>query len=567
VFVSVIPIALPQFISYNRLNNYFTENINNLSQINVNQTRDNLEIILESYEDLLYQLYTDDALISLLDEIDAQNDFLPVQINHVRMTLRAMCNIKDVIESVTIITAGGNAIFYDMISGSFTSSSWLDSGGLTRRAVYERGMKDYATGIIPTHYADNYARPYYLFHLTHRIIDYRHIDRDIGLVILSLSEELLSGVCNSHMPAGSFGFIMDDTNRVISYPDKTKIGAILDENANIRDFVSTDKKQGRYLEAYTSSAVRNWKVISVIDQSSFHTEAAAQMRNILLMGIVFLAATSMVITAITVLLSRSLDKVTGAMKQAEQGNLNVSIQERNIFPRETAIIVKAFNTMMERIAGLVDKIRIISGEQREAEIKALEAQINPHFLYNILDSINWIAIEKEQIEISRAIVSLAKILRYSINRSNTIVPLRDEVEWIKQYLFLQQVRYKNSFSYTLDVDESLLDIRIHKLLFQPFIENAIIHGFKNRKANNVLRISIAFDQGLVITIQDNGNGMKTEILKMFSEENKTPNEDHIGIANAVKRIKMYYGDDAAIHAESRPNEGAAITIILKGLAP
>ena len=470
-----------------------------------------------------------------------------------------MCNTKEAIESVAIITSGGNIIIYDKISGSFTSSSWLNTGDLTWQSVYDRGMKDYTTGIIPTHSINGYTVPYYLFHLTHRIIDWRHVERDIGLVILTLNEELISGICNSRMSSGSFSFIMDESNRIVSYPDKTKIGTILPENMGIRDFVLENKKQVRYIEVYSSNTVRSWKIFSIVDQSSLRSEIAVQMRNILLMGITILMMTSLIIIAITVLLSRSLNRLTTAMKQAEQGNLNVSIQEQNMFPAETRIIVRAFNAMMKQIAQLVDKIRIISEQQRDAEIKALEAQINPHFLYNTLDSINWMAIDKEQFQISGAIVALAKILRYSINQSNKIVRLREEVEWIKQYIYLQQVRYKNNFSYSLEVDEALLDIKVHKLLFQPFIENAIIHGFKNRYDNNILQIRIYFDCYLTISIYDNGNGMALEILKQFQLEK----EDHIGIMNAAKRIKMYYGPNATIQVESALNEGTTITVILK----
>jgi two-component system sensor histidine kinase YesM len=568
VFISVIPITVLQFISYFGISENFEKNINQLSQINVNQTRDNLEIILESYEDLLYQLYTDDVLIDLLDDIDTKNDFLPVNINNVHMTLRAMCNTKEAIESVAIITSGGNAIFYDKISGSFTGSSWLNTGELTQQTVYERGMKDYATGIIPTHLISRYTGPRYLFHLTHRIIDWRNIHRDIGLVILTLNEELLSDICNPRIFPGSFGFIMDGENHIISYPDKTKIGTTLDEHTSIHDFVSAGKKQGRYIEVYSSNIVRRWKVYSVIDQYSFRIEAENQMRNTLLIGIAFLTVTSLVIIVVTVLLSRSLDKVTSAMKQAEEGNLNVSIPEQHIFPAEIRIIVKTFNAMMTQIARLVEKIRIISEEQRDAEIKALEAQINPHFLYNILDSINWIAIDKDQLEISRAIVALAKILRYSINRSNKVVSLREEVEWIKQYLYLQQIRCKNTFQFTLEADESLLDMRIYKLLFQPFIENAVKHGFKNRNGNNLLKIRIYFDVYLAISIQDNGYGMSPETLRKIQKIQETAsmeNGDHIGIMNAVRRINMYYGSEASIQVKSNLDEGTTITIVLKEL--
>lgn len=126
---------------------------------------------------------------------------------------------------------------------------------------------------------------------------------------------------------------------------------------------------------------------------------------------------------------------------------------------------------------MMDKYKKSIVRQKNAEIAALEAQINPHFLYNTLDTINWMAIDRDEYEISNMITTLARILRYGISDSNGVVKIRDEVEWLKQYIFLQQTKLKNSFDCHIDVEPELMDLSIHKLLLQPFIENAILHGF------------------------------------------------------------------------------------------
>jgi two-component system sensor histidine kinase YesM len=569
VFISIIPIIFLQFVSYRRMTINFEKNINQLSQINVNQIRNNLEQILSSYEDLLYQLYTDDNLIAGLEEIVADADMMPLNMPTIRNALRAMMYAKDQIESISIISSEGDVVFYDRISGSYTTSSWLGRNGLTEKIIYDIGIADFNTNIIPTHAVYERANPNYLFHLTHRIIDYRDVNKEIGVAILSINEELLSSVCNAEATEGSFAYIIDDTGLILSHPDKSKIGT--------REKGYNDAP-AKYTGVYTSEAIRNWKIISVIDQSSFYDESTLQVRSILFAGIFLLLLTSIIIITITSLLSRSITTVTSAMKQAEDGNLNVSINEHKIFPLEIQTIAKDFNAMMEQTAHLVEEIKTVSIKQRDTEIKALEAQINPHFLYNVLDSISWMALEKNEFEISGMIVSLAKILRYSINKSNKIVSLRDEVDWLKQYIHLQQIRYKNSFDYIIDVDESLLDMKIHKMILQPFIENAINHGLKNRegKDRNILHIAIWQEEETCIKIQDNGKGIERELLQKIqrfaeqcfaSTENKNEvNEmenNKIGMENAMRRIAMYYGEAASVQVDSKIDEGTTVIIKLK----
>jgi len=562
LFISIIPIILLQFISYNRSVNYYKENIDHLSQINVNRTRDNLDILLSSYEDILYQLYTDDDLIEQLARIDSDPYLRPVSINQTRRRLQALISIKDWIEAITIITSGKNVIFYDRISGSITSSSWLGSVGMSPEDIYASGISSHRTIILPTHSTNAISKPNYLFHLLHRIIDYKNIDRKIGVVVITINEELLSVVCNSEKSDDSFAFIVDSAGRIISYPDKTKIGSHL------------ESYQDKYTSLYASLPLRDWKVILAVDQSRFHSEVKYQTINILIIGIVLLVLTSTVILVVTSMITRSLGKVTKAMNQAENGDLTASISENNIFPMELKVIAKAFNSMMERMLDLIKQINVSSSRKRDAEIRALEAQINPHFLYNVLDNINWMAIEKEQYDISKMIVSLAKMMRYSIDRSNETVTLEDEISWLNQYISLQQIRFKNSFKCTIEVDETLYRTKIYKLILQPFIENALIHGFKNRD-NNLLQISIWAKENIFIKIQDNGNGMKPEVLDKINslangtdnpdDEKLQGNENHIGLANAIGRIKMYYGGNACVQIESQQNKGTLVTIVLKGI--
>lgn len=560
VFVSIIPILTLQVFSYARLSDRLQENMNRLSEVNVAQIRNNLEISLEAYEDLLYQIYTSDEIVSLIYDI-GEGVNPAVSMNQLRRVLRAMCYSKEGIESISIITGNGTAVYYDKLTASSVNSSWLDKDGLEKELVLELGLSDYNTKILPSEYALTLAdSPRYLFHMVHRVIDYKKIDRNLGVVVLSLDEEILHKICNQNLSDSSLGFIVDNDGRIVSYPDKSKIGQSLPiyspeaERGAYMNMLTKDGYVTEHTSVYISSSLGEWKIITAVNQQAFHENIQREQRAMLLMDAIILSVAVILIFAFTTLLSRSMNEVSNAMRQAHGGNLSAYVPETRVFSSEIAVIAKTFNEMMRRISELIEEIKSATNQKKDAEIKALEAQINPHFLYNVLDNINWMAIDNEQYEVSGMITSLAKILRYSINNSNITVTVKDELDWLKMYASLQQMRFKNSFEYTIEADEGLLGYPVHKLLLQPFVENSILHGFKNRE-NGKLKISVSAEEnGVIFKVEDNGCGMDATLRT---------SADHIGMANAIGRIRAYYGDTAEVTVESSPGCGTAVNVLIR----
>jgi two-component system sensor histidine kinase YesM len=266
---------------------------------------------------------------------------------------------------------------------------------------------------------------------------------------------------------------------------------------------------------------------------------------------------------ITELLARSMNNVTTEMEKAQKGDLSVSITEERVFSSEMIRIVRTFNEMMLQIKYLIEEVKTVSLKQKDAEIKALEAQINPHFLYNTLDTINWTAIDNDQLEISKMLTSLAKILRYSINNSNKFVPLKEELEWLGNYIHLQQMRSKNNFDCDFEIDEDALDYPVHKLILQPFVENSIMHGFKNTGRKNLLQVLVKDSSDNVqIIIHDNGVGINASV-QMNSLTETQNSSNHIGITNAIDRVHMYYGNNARVNIESKQGYSTTVTLIFK----
>ena len=171
---------------------------------------------------------------------------------------------------------------------------------------------------------------------------------------------------------------------------------------------------------------------------------------------------------------KSVRPILKAMDEADAAEAFAIREEGN---DEFARISRHFNRMMQRLRHSREQEKEAMIREKNAEIKSLEAQINPHFLYNTLDTINWMALDREEYTISKMLTSLASILRYSIHRSNTIVEIAEELEYLKKYVYLQQQRFDYSFLCTVEADEEVRGCRIHKMLIQPFLENTLVHGF------------------------------------------------------------------------------------------
>lgn len=201
-------------------------------------------------------------------------------------------------------------------------------------------------------------------------------------------------------------------------------------------------------------------------------------------------------------------------------------------------------------------------QKRKSELKALQAQINPHFLYNTLDSIIWMSEAGQSDEVVEMTSALAKLLRQSISNDHEQVELGQEMEYVKNYLTIQKMRYQDKLEYTIEVDPQVRHVMIVKLVLQPIVENAIYHGIKYKGSKGTLRIrAFAESEDVCIVIEDNGIGMDDTALNIiFDETQKIHKQNGVGVPNVQKRLKLYYGDKYGITYESKVGIGTRATI-------
>lgn len=307
-----------------------------------------------------------------------------------------------------------------------------------------------------------------------------------------------------------------------------------------------------------------WKIAVFIN---IDNTKAVQENYILIIIIIGLF---MVVAAVTIIgftsrrIANPLKILEKSMKKIEQADFLVIEPVEEGSQKEVASLSKSFNLMMVRIKELMDSIIVEQNAQRESELKALQSQINPHFLYNTLDSIVWLIENDKNTEASQMVVALAKLFRISISRGRNIITIKDELEHARSYLIIQRFRYSDSFKYEFDIDEEVLEYTTMKLILQPLIENAIYHGLKNIIDEGFIKIGAHREQdNVVFTVTDNGYGLKEEKIEQLYTNFKNPHlNDGVGLKNVYLRLVLYYGKAADLRIESELDEGTTIKIII-----
>ncbi|WP_407868974.1 sensor histidine kinase [Paenibacillus sp. P36] len=305
----------------------------------------------------------------------------------------------------------------------------------------------------------------------------------------------------------------------------------------------------------------DWKLVTVSPLRDLNGKLLT-FRNVMIVVILF----SMVMAFILALflsnnITNPIRKFIRAINTTDSELFNVSIEyKRN---DEFLFLFQRFNKMIRQMKELVDQLYVTEVKKKKAELEALQAQINPHFLYNTLDSINWMALKKKVPEISLMVTSLSDFFRLSLNKGRSMIQLQDEVNQVQAYLTIQQIRLSNKLTFEIDAPSHLLQLITVKLILQPLIENAIIHGFDASKGRGHLIIRVALeDDILTLRVSDNGSGNQADVHKIQDLLASSGDETaSFGIRNVNTRIQQWFGQPYGLQYEA--NEEQGLTAIIR----
>ena len=358
-------------------------------------------------------------------------------------------------------------------------------------------------------------------------------------------------------------YLMDERGNMVYHPQQQLLYAGLKKEEAGRLACLGD---GTYVEdtvIYTTQKVPNstWRVVGVSYIDETVNESFWQMTRIILIAAALILVAAVVVGfVLSCIISRPLQKLETAMEAFEQ-NADGFVFNSITGTREVEELSDSFCHMVGRIQRLMTAVREEEVALRKTEMKALQAQINPHFLYNTLDSIAWMCERGKNADAVQMVHALARLFRISISRGHELIPIEKELQHAQSYLHIQNFRYKNQFRYQFDVDEACLSYYCNKITLQPIIENAIYHGMDRMVDEGMIRISIhQSEDKIIFTVEDNGVGMTEEQCEEVLKKERSDRAG-IGIKNVNDRIRLLYGENYGIHIFSSPDEGT--TVIMK----
>lgn len=392
---------------------------------------------------------------------------------------------------------------------------------------------------------------------------------DVGSIIGVIKIYIQTGVFQSLIDAA------DITQGGIVYIQDTEGNIVLTSNGKIKDRITGDNFEvdreftneyrevsGRkYMISCKDIDGTNWKLIMAIPYSEILKPSFQLIRNIIVLMLVIGTVAGVFCYALAVSVSARLLNLNKSIQEICKGKFELNLE--NEYQDEIGCLYRSYNYMIERIDGLMNEKFLLGKELRNAEFKVLQAQINPHFLYNALELISWKGVEADSSEVTDIAQTLARFYRIGLNQGNDIIPLRKELEHVATYVKLQNYRFDNRIHLEIEIESGSGDCRIPKLTLQPIVENAIIHGILNRKdkeAGCIWIKSYIEDESVRIVVRDNGTGMTSREIQEALSLPEEHEEKGYGIWNIQQRIKLYYGLDYGITFESEKQKGTVVVV-------
>ena len=386
-----------------------------------------------------------------------------------------------------------------------------------------------------------------------------------GVMVIDLNYRSIEAICeNAQLGKNGYIYLIDRHKNIIYHPQQQLLysgikSELVEEILKMRDTYLRDDVNNRiYTRNY--SELTGWSAVGVVNVDELIKDKSSIIDFYFrLAGISILFAMTFAVL-ISTTITNPIKMLENTMHEVEVGNFDVRLEiELN---NEIGHLSKTFNVMISRIKDLMEKTVRDEEEKRRSEIRALQAQINPHFLYNTLDTIIWMSAGGKNDEVVEVTSALARLFRTSISKGENLVTLLNEVENIKSYLTIQKMRYEDKLSWRVDVPPGLLGLMTPKLILQPIVENAVYHGVKMSQAGGEIAISARTEgERLTITIADSGVGMTAEQLEQLFVPR--PDTDRgIGVINVNNRIRLCFGEEYGLHYFSAPGEGTRVEIWL-----
>ena len=569
IFATVAVLVLSAVVIVTGVSMKFTntsifENSSEYTHTIIQQMNQNIDSYIDYMENIAYLISSNEDVQDYLFDEEIDNEGRYRILNQFQTILDSRSDIRN----VGIISKNGRMLIND---GSKSVNQDLD---LNTQEWYATALEKPNGPILTSSHVQHIIsgeRPWVIT-LSRGIRDRSGSGEKEGVFFIDLNYSAISGLCDqSTVGTKGYAFILDAKGNIVYHPQQQQLyNELQTENISLimdteEDTVLTGTGNDGKLYSISRSEKTGWTVVDCTNVKELLSKSRQAQSVYVLTAIILVIVALLFSRFMARSITLPIQKLRDSMKKVQEGDFSVSdvvVDSRN----EIGSLTKSFDVMTHRIHELMEQNVHEQEEKRKSELKALQSQINPHFLYNTLDSIIWMAEGKKNEEVVLMTASLARLLRQSISNEDEVVPIANEVEYARGYLTIQKMRYKDKLEFQIDVDSSILYIPLIKLVLQPIIENAIYHGLKYKESKGLLIVKgFMKDGNAVLQVIDDGVGMDEETLAHIYDKHKVNyHSNGVGVYNVQKRLKLYYGDGYGITYESEKGKGTTATITIPG---
>lgn len=562
------------YYSYALSERYVIGRVSSVGLGSMNQLTGSLSVIQSDMYDVSTQICLNPDLQELLLDL-SRNSTTVTTISENFNFLSSMLVSKRYISYLAVYGTEGHPLYYHFKDSSFDPNpiEEIKNSDLYRRVKDAKGAPVwFRMEVGSNEFVRSNNSP--KISLCRLITDINSGARETGLLVITLNEAYFKKLYATNLQSRLENLLITDQEGN-SFCQWGSNAGILKEylSTDLEDtssgFRITGNKKDSLLITYGTVAESGWKVISSIPMQIVRSEINSGKTMIMfttLACIVIFFPLSLLISSI---LTAPIKRLLKSMKRFEKGDFSQQVTIHN--QDEIGQLGQGYNNMVTSIKELFEKFYMLQIKEKEAELNVLQAQINPHFLYNTLDSIFWKAKRHGDSEVSSMVYSLSRLFRLSLNRGKSFTLVADEKELLENYLKLIKIRYKERLTYFIDIDEEIMKYPLPKLLLQPFVENSIAHGIELKDQGGCVSIrGFRYEGQLVFEIRDDGVGMTPEQLKNLKDSLKSDSPvvpdplktGEYAIKNVFERLSIYYKNQFEFCIESSKELGTSIRLVI-----
>ena len=391
-----------------------------------------------------------------------------------------------------------------------------------------------------------------------------------GVILFDIRHDIIKDAINrASVSENGFVFVLDQSDNIVYSPVNKVVYRIDPAWFQSVQTITTRINGGNYQISSLASSYTGWKTVGVFSLDEVMKGFNTILWVFLMCICVLVALVLYVSFAMASTITRPISKLQRLMKEAEEGNLSVRFNSR--YNDEIGQLGNSFNHMVARIDALILQVYQEQQSKRDAELRTLQEQIKPHFLYNTLDTISWMARDYNAQDIVKLVDALTSMFRIGLSRGQDFITMKNELTQVTNYLYIQKIRYKDKLNYEIHEDQSIASCMVPKLILQPLVENAIYHGIKLKRGGGTIWVSTSHDEDgdMQLTVRDNGAGITPEHLAELRKQLDSPlpfeNKKSFGLFYIEERIRLCYGPGYGLHLDGGPDLGMTITINLPAM--